>query len=299
MSPFLVLEARIHQLQSSDLLLDVQHAKVQFVKAPGKGKGSSSGKGSKSIPQEINTIPKSRQMVSKGIQPSRWMKKLTEEKKNKLKIQQHLQQKYQEKPKAPSKSKSGEGSLMYPGTTHKTITSTGKMKAPINKKSKGQMSNAAVSSIHASNVTTSVAGTATQQHKAPKGKHKQFKKYISIDDHISDAEGRARDLLEVEELGELEGKLSQQLKQWTSSCKTQQVQEDIQGNACGNIHLNIRSYLEACVFVGETERAHHFLLSQHRVRSRRKHLNTDVYNIMMRVWAKKVSLLLDISSFSR
>uniref|UniRef100_H3CZ72 DNA-directed RNA polymerase n=1 Tax=Tetraodon nigroviridis TaxID=99883 RepID=H3CZ72_TETNG len=47
------------------------------------------------------------------------------------------------------------------------------------------------------------------------------------------------------------------------------------------------SYLEACVFVGETERAHHFLLSQHRVRSRRKHLNTDVYNIMMKVWAKK------------
>ncbi|CAG01373.1 unnamed protein product [Tetraodon nigroviridis] len=51
--------------------------------------------------------------------------------------------------------------------------------------------------------------------------------------------------------------------------------------------MSIRSYLEACVFVGETERAHHFLLSQHRVRSRRKHLNTDVYNIMMKVWAKK------------
>lgn len=299
MSPFLVLEARIHQLQSSDFLLDVQRAKVQFVKAPSSGKGTSSVKGSKSIPQEINAIPKSRQMVTKGTQPSRWMKKLTEEKNNKLKIQQHLQQKIQniqEKPTAPSKSKSGKSSLMHPGTAHKTITNTGKKKVSLNKKSKGQLSladeiHAAVSSTHASTVTTSAAGTAAQPHKASKGKHKHPKKHVSAEEDVSDAEGRAKELLDAEEL---EGRLSQQVQQWTSSSNIQQLQEDSEGTAYGDIHLSIRSYLEACVFAGETERAHHFLLSQHRVRSRRKHLNTDVYNIMMRVWAKKVSLLLGI-----
>lgn len=298
-----MLEARIHQLQSSDFLLDVQRTKVQFVKAPSLGKGTSSVKGSKSIPQEINAIPKSRQMVTKGTQPSRWMKKLTEEKNSKLKIQQHLQQKIQniqEKSPAPSKSKSGKSNLMHPGTAHKTITSTGKKKASLNKKSKGQLSLvdeiAALSSKHASTVTTSAAGTLAQPHKASKGKHKHSKKHVSTEKDVGDAEGRTKELLEAEDL---EGRLSQQVQQWTSSNNIQQLQEDIEGNAYGDIHLSIRSYLEACVFAGQTERAHHFLLSQHRVRSRRKHLNTDVYNIMMRVWAKKVSLPLNNLSFSR
>lgn len=299
MSPFLVLEARIHQLQSSDVLLDVQRAKVHFVKAPSLGKGTSSVKGSKSIPQETNAIPKSRQMGTKGTQPSRWMKKLTEEKNNKLKIQQHLQQKIQnikKKSPAPSKSKSGKSNLMHPGTAHKTITSTGKKKASLNKKSKGQLSLAdeiaALSSTHASTVTTS----ATQPHKTSKGKHKHSKKHVSAEEDLGDAEGRTKELLEAEEL---EGRLSRQVQQWTTSNNIQQLQEDSEGTAYGDIHLSIRSYLEACVFAGQTERAHHFLLSQHRVRSRRKHLNTDVYNIMMRVWAKKVSFPLDNVCFSR
>lgn len=303
MSPFLVLEARIHQLQSSDFLLDVQCAKVHFVKAPYSGKGPSSVKGSKSGPQEINANPKSRQTITKGTQPSRWIKKLTEEKKNKLKIQQHLQQKIQniqEKPTASSKSKSGKSSLMHPGTAHKTINSTGKKKASLNKKSKGlplaDEIHAAVSSAHASTVAASAAGNAAQPHKASKGRHIHSKKRVSTEADVADAEGRAKELLEAEEL---EGRLSQQVQQWTSSSNTLQLQEDNEGNACGDIHLSIRSYLEACVFAGETERAHHFLLSQHRVRSRRKHLNTDVYNILIRVWAKKVSLPLDILTFCR
>lgn len=303
MSLFLVLEARIHQLQSSDFLLGIQRAKVQFIKAPSLGKGTSSVKGSKSIPQEINAIPKSRQMVTKGNQPSRWMKKLTEEKKNKLKIEQHLQQKIrniQEKPSAPSKSKSVKSSLMHPGTTHKTITSTGKKKTSLKKKSKGQLSladeiHAAVPSTHASTLTASAApGTAAQPNKASKGKHKHSKKHVSTGEDVSDVEGSTKELLEAEEL---ERRLSQQVQQWKSSSKSQQLQEDSEGNGHGDIHLSIRSYLEACVFARETERAHHFLLSQHRVRSRRKHLNTDVYNIMMRVWAKKVSLPWDICLF--
>lgn len=304
MSPFLVLEARIHQLQSSDFLLDVQHAKVQFVKAPSLEKGTSSVKGSKSIPHEVNAIHKSRQMVHKGTHPSRWMKKITEEKNNKLKIQQDLQQKIQniqKNPTAPSTSKNGKRSLMQPGTSHKTITSTGKKKASLNNKSKGQLSladgiRAAVSSTHTSTVTTSAAGIAAQLHKASKGKHKHSKKHVSTEEHVSGAEGRAKELLEAEEL---QGRHSQQAQQWASSSNTQQLQENSEGNVNGDIHLKIRSYLEACVFAGETERAHHFLLSQHRVRRYRKHLKTDVYNIMMRVWAKKVSLPLDILSFSR
>uniref|UniRef100_A0A8C8A170 DNA-directed RNA polymerase n=1 Tax=Oryzias sinensis TaxID=183150 RepID=A0A8C8A170_9TELE len=65
------------------------------------------------------------------------------------------------------------------------------------------------------------------------------------------------------------------------------LKPDAEGAACGDIQLSIRSYLEACIFIGDVERAQRFLLSQHRVRSRRKLLNTGVYNIMMRVWAKK------------
>uniref|UniRef100_H2VAF5 DNA-directed RNA polymerase n=1 Tax=Takifugu rubripes TaxID=31033 RepID=H2VAF5_TAKRU len=232
-----VLEARIHQLQSTDLLLDVQRSKVQFVKAPSSGKGTSSEKGSLSIPQEINAITKSRQMVTKGTQPSRWMKKLTEEKKNKLKIQQQLQQKIQktqEKPAPPSINKNVKSSLMQPGTSFKTITSASKQKLPLNKKSKGQR---------------------------------------SLANEISAAE--------------LESRLNHQEKQSTSSSNTQELQEDRVRIECSDLHLSIRSYLEACWFAGETERAHNFLLSQHRVRRRRKHLNTDVYNIIMRVLAKK------------
>lgn len=289
-SLLIVLEARIHQLKSTDLLLEVQRSKVQFVKAPSSGKGTSE-KGSLSIAQEMNAIPKSRQVVTKGTQPSRWMKKLTEEKKNKLKIQQHLQQKIlstQEKPAAPSKYKSGKSSLMQPGTSFKTVTSPSKQKLPLKKKSKGQTSvaneiHAAVSSTKPSTVTTAAAGTAAQQHNASKGK----RKHTSSKENVSDAEGRGKELLEVQEL---EGSASHQAKQRTSSSNTQEL-KDREGTACGDMHLSIRSYLEACWFAGETERAHNFLLSQHRVRRRRKHLNTDVYNIMMRVWAKKVSLI--------
>lgn len=292
-----MLEARIHQLQSTDLFLDVQRSKVQFVKAPSSGKGASSEKGSLSIPQEINAITKSRQVVTKGTQPSRWMKKLTEEKKKKLKIQQHLQQKIQkthEKPAPPSIYKNVKSSSMQPGTSFKTITSASKQKPPLNKKSKGQRSlaneiHAAVSAMNTSTVNTAAAGTAAQQHNAAKGKHKR----TSSEENVSVAEKKAKELLELEEL---ERRLNHQEKHLTASSNTQELPEDRERIECSDLHLSIRSYLEACWFAGETERAHNFLLSQHRVRRRRKHLNTDVYNIIMRVWAKKVSLPLDILS---
>uniref|UniRef100_A0AAQ5X638 DNA-directed RNA polymerase n=1 Tax=Amphiprion ocellaris TaxID=80972 RepID=A0AAQ5X638_AMPOC len=190
-------EARIQQLRS-DVVLDVHHAKVQFVKAPSYGRGTSSGRGPRGSPQEKTDIPKSGHMVTKGAsksQPSRWIEKLTQEKKNKLKKQQRLQQKIQTKMKDKP--------------------------------------------------TTKTTGSKKRR-------------------------------------------LNQQVSQWTASSSPEHLQEARDETACGDMNQSIRSYLEACVFVGDIDRAHHFLLSQHRVRSRRKHLNTDVYNIMMRVWAKKI-----------
>ncbi len=292
-----VLEARIHQLQS-DIFLDVQHANVQFVKAPSSGRGILSGKGPK--PQEKSDMPKSGQTVAKGAsksQPSRWIEKLSEEKKNKLKKQLHLQQKIQKnvKAKPTTKSTGGKSSLMLPGTAHKTISTIAKKTVPLNKKSQDRIKlsdeiRAAVSSTGTSIVATAAAGTAATPHKASKRKQKDSKKQAPGGDRqkqiVTDAQGRAEELAEVEEL---EKRLSQQVSQWTSSSNPEHLQGDSQGTACGDIQLSIRSYLEACVFAGDIERAHCFLLSQHRVMSRRKHLNTAVYNIMMRVWAKKVS----------
>uniref|UniRef100_A0A3Q3VJ74 DNA-directed RNA polymerase n=1 Tax=Mola mola TaxID=94237 RepID=A0A3Q3VJ74_MOLML len=258
-----VLEARIHQLQS-DVVLDIQHAKVQFVTVQSSGRWALSGKGSKSIPQDI---PKSGQIVAKRAsksQPSRWMEKLSEEKKNKLKKQQHLQQKILKnvKEKPTAKSKSSKSSSMLPGTAHKTISTIATKTVPLSKKT----------------------GTAVMAHKVSKGKKKNVKTVIPGKEALDDAEGRAKELAEVEEL---ERRLSKQVSQWTTSSDPERLQQDSEGTACRDINLSIRSYLEACVFAEEVERAHCFLLSQHRVMSRRRHLTTDVYNIMMRVWAKK------------
>ncbi|KAM7012929.1 DNA-directed RNA polymerase, mitochondrial [Tautogolabrus adspersus] len=281
-----VLEARIHQLQA-DVVLDFQHAKVQFVKAPSSGRGSLPGKGAKGGPQEKTDITKSGQTVSKGAaksQPSRWMEKLSQEKKIKLKKQQHIQQKIQNKPTAKSK-----GSSMLPGTSHKTISTTAKKTVPSVKKSKGHKMLA--DEIRAAVSSTAAVVTAAMPHKASKGKQKKLIKQVPTvegqNQTVTDAESRAKELAEVEEL---ERRLSQQAGQAMHSSKSERQQEDSVGTACGDLQKSIHSYLEACVFAGENQRAHYFLLSQHRVMSRRKHLNTDIYNIMMRVWAKKGTL---------
>ncbi|XP_042273107.1 DNA-directed RNA polymerase, mitochondrial [Thunnus maccoyii] len=293
-----VLDARIQQLQS-DIILDVHQAKVEFVKAPSSGRVLS-GRGAKSTPQEKGDIPKSGQIIGKGTsksQPSRWMEKLTQEKKKK---QQHLKN-VKEKPAA--KSKGSKSNSMLPGTTHKTISTTAKKTAPLIKKSRGHMKlsdeiRAAVSSTATTSAAAAAAGTAAMSHKVSKGKRKDSKKKDSKNQvsgeegqnqAVTDAQSRAKELAEVEEL---ERRLSQQVSQWTSSSNPEHlhVQESGEGTACGDIRLSIRSYLEATVFAGDVERAHCFLLSQHRVMSRRKHLSTDIYNIMMRVWAKKGTL---------
>nr|XP_020487707.1 DNA-directed RNA polymerase, mitochondrial [Labrus bergylta] len=291
-----VLEARIHQLQS-DVVLDFQHAKVQFVKAPSSGRGSLSSKGPKGGSQEKTDITKSGQTASKAAtksQPSRWMEKLSREKKIKLKKQQHIQQKIQNKPTA--KSKGSKGSSMLPGTSHKTISTTAKKTVPSVKKSKDHKRladeiQAAVSSTASSTAASAAVVMAAMPHKAAEGKQKRLKKQVPTEESqqktVTDAESRANELAELEEL---ERRLNLEAGQAMHSSKSERQQENSVGTACGDLQMSIHSYLEACVFAGENERAHRFLLSQHRVMSRRKHLNTDIYNIMMRVWAKKGTL---------
>lgn len=271
---------------------------MQFVKAPSAGRGVSSGRGPKSTSVEKTAIPKPAQTVAKGAsksQPSRWIEKLTQEKKNKLTKQQHVQQKIlnnvKEKPIA--KTKGSKSSLMLPGTAHKTVSTTAKNTvSSIKKKRKSKLADeirAAVLSTPTSIAVTAAAAAAGMPYKVSKVKCTDSRNQLLSEEGqtqtVTDAQGRAKELAEVEEL---EGRLGQQVSHCTSSSSSGCLQQDGKRSACGDILLSIRCYLEACVFAEDLERAHSFLLSQHRVRSRRRHLKTSVYNIMMRVWAKKV-----------
>ncbi|XP_041862582.1 DNA-directed RNA polymerase, mitochondrial isoform X2 [Melanotaenia boesemani] len=285
-----VLEARIQQLQS-DIIVDVQHANVQFVKVPSYGRGASSGRVPKGSSKEKIDISQSGQTVGKGVsksKPSRWMEKLTQEKKNKQKKQQPLKQNIHTdvKEKPSSKSKGSKSNLMAIGTTHKTISTAAK-------KSKGGTKLSDEIRTAASSTATSTAvtlGKTAAPQKFSKQKRKDSKKKDvgeEVNKQVSiDSQARS----ELSEVEELEKRLNQQVSQWTSSSSPESLQDSSEESACGNIQLSIHSYLEACVFIGDIERAQCFLLSQHRVMRRRKLLYTEVYNIMMRAWAKKGSL---------
>ncbi|XP_028260251.1 DNA-directed RNA polymerase, mitochondrial [Parambassis ranga] len=272
-----VLEARIQQLQS-DVVLDVQQVNVQFVKAPSYGRRLTSGRGPRDVPQEKSDIPKS---GPKSIfLPSRWMEKLSQEKKNKLKKQEHLQQEIQTKAKESStvKSKRSKSSSMLPGTSHKTISTTIKTQ-------KSRCTTKLSEKVHAAVSTRASAADTTRL-----SKQKQ-------NDHIIEAESQKEQTaveaqcrtVELAAEEKLDSTLKKQVSQRTS-LRIPEHKRARDESICRDIQLRIYSYLEACVFVGDINRAHKFLLGQHRVRNRRKHLNTDIYNIMMRVWAKKGTL---------
>ncbi|XP_077390802.1 DNA-directed RNA polymerase, mitochondrial isoform X2 [Festucalex cinctus] len=252
-----VLEARIQQLQP-DGLLDVQKAKVEFLHAPSSGRHISSARTPTSTSQERPDISKSPQNVVREpskSQPTRWMEKLTKEKKIKQKKRPE---------KVAGKHPGGKGTPKLPGTSYKTISTkkTATLAEKINVKSNVQ---AAVSL------------------KAPKNKQKDSKKKPpSVEKQMTEEE--------LARVAELERRLSQQASPWSSS--NQPELDPLQDNkgGMGNMRSRIFIWLEACVFAGEIERAQNFLLSQHRVRSRRAVLDTDVYNIMLRVWAKKGTL---------
>lgn len=282
-----VLEARIQQLQS-DIVLDVKQAKVEFVKAPSSGRGLSSSRGPRTTPPEKAGTPKSQQTLGKEkSQPSRWIEKLTREKKTKLQKHKHLQQKIQKdvKEKPTAKYTGSNTDSSRPSTSHKTIST--------NKKSRSRMKlsdeiRAAVSptAVSTSGSTTAAAArTVVMSHKLSKVKQKESRRKAVPSETVAHAPARAEELAEVEALE----RISQQMGKSSPSSDQGHLQEDKDGGTCGDIRSSICSYLEACVFAGDIERAHSFLLSQHRVLRRRKHLNTSVYNIMMRVWAKKVS----------
>ncbi|XP_061635358.1 DNA-directed RNA polymerase, mitochondrial isoform X2 [Phyllopteryx taeniolatus] len=260
-----VLEARIQQLQPESLL-DVQKANVEFLQAPSSGSHISSVK-TPNTPPERPDVSKSAQNVVREpskSQPTRWMEKLTKEKKSKMKKRQHLREKLQKnvKEKVAGKHPGGKGNPKLPGTSYKTISS--KNPAGLAEKS---------------NVNANVQAAS---QKAPKSKRKNPKnKPPSAKNQVTDEE-----LAQVEEL---ERRLSQQASPWSCLSQPEHPLQATEG-AVGNTRSCIFSWLEACVFAGDIERAHSFLLSQHRVRSRRAVLDTDVYNIMLRVWAKKGTL---------
>lgn len=127
-------------------------------------------------------------------------------------------------------------------------------------------------------------------HKVSQGKQEMKRRSSANKDQkqtVIDAERKAKELAAVEEL---EKRLSQQVSQWSGSSHVERLQDDREATVNGDIRAGIRCYLEAYVFVGDIERAHSVLLSHHRSMSRRKHLDTSIYNIMLRIWAKKGTL---------
>lgn len=272
---FSVLEARIQQLQS-DVVLDAQHAKVHFVKVPSCRRGVSSDNNTiRALPQGKTDIPKYGLLkASSKPQPSRWMEKLSLEKKSKIKKLQHVRQKFQKSVKETLKvkTKGNKSSLMATSTKHKATSSASERRGM---------------KPSDSSPTTVSAVTAEKSAASDKVSKKKWKilKAKSLEKDLKAIEAKNEELREIEELD----KILNQQKLHRTLLGAPESTEDMNLSPCGDIQLNILSYLEACVFMGDNERSQNFLLSQHRTISRRKHLTTDIYNIMMKVWAKKVS----------
>ncbi|XP_077463991.1 DNA-directed RNA polymerase, mitochondrial [Stigmatopora argus] len=250
-----VLEARIQQLQPEGLL-DVQKASVEFFQVVSSRRHISSARTPTNPPPERPNISKSNLNIirdSSKSQPTRWMEKLTREKKIKMKRREHLWEKLQKN------HPGGKGKRNFPGTSYKTI-STAALADETNLNANAQ---------------------SAKSLKANKGKRKDPKKKPPcVTNQVTD-----EDLVQVEEL---EKRLNQQAGKWPFSGLADPLQ--VKEGAVGNIRSCIFSWLEACVFAGDIHRAQNFLMSQHRRLSRRATLDTDVYNIMLRVWAKKGTL---------
>ncbi|XP_028301108.1 DNA-directed RNA polymerase, mitochondrial [Gouania willdenowi] len=270
---FDVLEARITQLQS-DVVVSVQHAKVHFLKARSHGKDASSGVGPSAALQGKSDIPKSGQTSSTGAkksQTSRWIQKLNREENSK-----HFKWKQQKnvKEKQASQPQGNKSTSLLSGTTNKTPSK-------MNKKGKGsvKLSDEICAAVPSSAAAAIVA--------IPQNKQKpEVSKDHPVMDEQADEQNRARELTEVEEL---QKGLDLKISQWTSLGK-QESTEQAEGGACGDIQQSICSYLEACTFIGNLDHANKVLLNHHRVMSRRTHLNTAAYNIIMRIWAKQKTL---------
>ncbi|XP_061743914.1 DNA-directed RNA polymerase, mitochondrial isoform X2 [Nerophis ophidion] len=331
-----VLEARIQQLQY-DGILDVQKSKVDVLQVPSSARRIFSGEHSKNTPVEKADISK----LAQKSQPSRWMEKLTRERKNELRTRNTLNQKLKknvtEKPK--EKQLKSQVKHRHPATSFKTISSPNNntvirsdkistVVSPINtsaatketiitesksstqtkhssKKKQSQKEvkvpcqttfktistsksdmnirsdkiSAGVSPVKISAATAGTIITKSASQKKQKPKKKESKK----EDPSAKPQFTAKELAWVKEL---ERKLSQKVHHLSYLSQTEGLRQ-VAELPSRNLRSSIVSYLEACVFAGNIDLAQHFLLRQHRLRSRRELLNTDVYNIMMRVWAKK------------
>ncbi|XP_063770549.1 DNA-directed RNA polymerase, mitochondrial isoform X2 [Pseudophryne corroboree] len=66
--------------------------------------------------------------------------------------------------------------------------------------------------------------------------------------------------------------------------------EDKKGNEHGGLQQNIKSYLETCIFIGEISKAKNWLKYYQQNAERRHILNTSMYNLLMRSFAKEASM---------
>ncbi|KAK1896660.1 DNA-directed RNA polymerase mitochondrial [Dissostichus eleginoides] len=142
---------------------------------------------------------------------------------------------------------------------------------------------AGVSSTVTSTVAGAAAGTAAKTQKESKGKRKESKN-PTPKQTVADAKLSSEELVEVKELE----RLSQQLSQFTSLSNPQVLQRDSERAECGDLYKSIFSYLEACVFAEDFQRAQRLLIIQHK--RKKKVMNTNVYNIMIRMLAKHNNL---------
>uniref|UniRef100_A0A6Q2XK41 DNA-directed RNA polymerase n=1 Tax=Esox lucius TaxID=8010 RepID=A0A6Q2XK41_ESOLU len=295
-----VLEARIQQLQS-DVVLDVQHSKVQFVKAHKSERGASSGRNPKINSGERTEVPTSGKIVGKvagqtgkgkddSPSKSRWLKKLNEEKTKTKKLKKKLG--FED---IPVKSKKGQ--QMLPGTSHKIISTKAVKKMASSSKKSMTLKNQ-VNTVAAANQEHTVAAKSSSASKVPVRNAKRNRETLkALYPELSEEEARTQELARLERKAEADAlelakveELERKLKQWAVSVSPEHVKDNGEARAYEDVQRRVHCYLEACVFSGDIDRAGHFLLSHHRRVSRRKLLNIESYNIMMRVWAKMGSL---------
>ncbi|XP_072517016.1 DNA-directed RNA polymerase, mitochondrial [Salminus brasiliensis] len=239
-----VLEARIQQLQS-EVLLDIKHSKVEFLKMPHRENEPSAGKSQKVQPGEKVKPSKAGKSSKKGsateslsskTHTSRWIQKLDGEKSNRTRKQSSLQKNVHNTEAV---------SWMFPGTSVKTISSTKRSKAA----AKQEPTKTAASAVSSSELKVSKSPVMVE---------------TAAPGELSLAEG-----------------------EWSPDGCEKLLEEKNVGH---NAPLNVCCYLEACVFIGDVERAQRYLLLHHRNLPKRKLLSVSSYNIMMRMWAKKMSL---------
>lgn len=240
---------------------DVLHAKqmkVEFVQMPQGEKRGAPVKRQETKAQSPKDAQSAKKDATLDNPPSkahasRWIEKLKLEKSNKTKKQSSLRQKLHDRTAAAKGSK---GNLMAPGTSMKTISAAKRGKQ----------------------LESAMGPTPQSSHSKPKAS----KRYTSANTMKEDPEElcSSAELAEVKELEEMIG-------EW-SPTSAEKLLEDKDGNRYDDAQLNLRCYLEACVFTGDVERAQRCLFFHHRHLSKRKALSISAYNIMMKMWAKKV-----------